>query len=74
MNDLQREQFKRKAERLSLELGIGMEAAALIVELHDVAQAFHRVADAMKPRAYEMRQEGEPFGEERTVFRPVDNE
>lgn len=73
MNDLQRERFKRKVERLAEDLGIGSEAAALIIELHDVAQAFHRVADAMgKPRAYEMREEG-AYGEERTVFRPVDD-
>lgn len=55
MNADQIDAFKARVEALAASLGIGMEAAALIVELHDVAHAFHRVADEMgKPHHYEM--------------------
>lgn len=74
MNEKQLGDFAAQARELSGRLGIGLEAAALIVELHAVAEAFHRVADVMgrKPVIYEMRTEGEPYGPQRTLFVPVE--
>lgn len=63
-----------QARELVKRLGISLEAASLIVELHDVADAFRLAAAAFKPKAYEMTEEKSPdFSESRTIFRPVDD-
>lgn len=67
---------RARTEQVAAGLGIGLEAAALIVELHDLAQAFHRVADAMQhPRRYVLKREesadGLFDGSETFVFEPL---
>ena len=65
--------YKARTEQLASALGIGMEASALIVELHDLASAFRQVAEALQaPRRYVMRQVSDPLSdaEPRYIFEP----